>query len=139
MRNASLREADYVPLIKLDIDGKKIDWKRIRTVIEIFYLHVDFHESKWSKTNHGFHVEIVVNDVLTDRDICFFQTAMGSDYKRECLNWWRLTRGSEWQKRNWNVLFQKKYWVSPDGKVKLKSNERLLKPNMIRRKLHDNT
>lgn len=125
--------------IKLDYD-KKVEWKRIRLIKEVFNLKIDFNKSKLCKTKKGFHVYLCVdNNNLKDEDICFFQLAMGSDFKRECLNWARLRDGYLWQKQNWNVLFSKKFHLNPFeknlSKARLVSMEADMDNSIIRSKL----
>lgn len=124
-------------ILKLDIDGR-LDWKRIRSVIEMFNLDVDFARSSISSTLHGYHIYLGINSntKIDDRELCFMQAVMGSDWRREILNWMRITRGAAWQKRNWNVLFMKKFSVDlATGRRKLSSKERVLCTSTLERRL----
>jgi hypothetical protein len=123
-----------MPVLKLDLDGK-VDWKRLMAVKRMFGLEIDYEQSRWAKTNHGYHIYLSIRNVVSEEGICFFQLAFGSDWKRECLNWMRITLGTKWQKENWNVLFSKKYAVGLDGKVLLTSEEKELPISVLRRRL----
>lgn len=118
-------------LLKIDIDGK-VKWKRIRTALDILGLKVDFDASSICKTAHGFHLKLDVNRKLDDKDACFVQMAVGSDFKRECLNHRRITEGDA----NWNVLFSQKFkkgrMTSKEMPVDKKVIERNLKDDFIR-------
>lgn len=120
--------------IKLDIDGM-IDWKRMRMVLEFFKLKPEYELSSWARTRHGYHLNLFFLKALNDKELCFIQCAMGSDYARECLNWRRITKGSVWQKRNWNVLFKSKYIVDRNGKRSLASKEEPLDIRKLKEKL----
>lgn len=124
-----------MPVIKLDIDGKRIEWKKIKIVVNIFNLHIDFEQSKWAKTKKGFHLYLYIDNNMKEEDICFFQLAMGSDSRREMLNWFRLKYGKDFLKENWNVLFSKKYAVGLDGRVRLTSDEKELPISVLRKRL----
>jgi hypothetical protein len=121
-------------MLKMDIDGKKVDWKRIKTVVEMFKLKINIPESKIAKTKRGFHIYLHCNDKLNDEDVCFIQLACNSDYKREILNLLRVKKG-DWQGDNFNVLFAKKYHVDTKGKTTLASEEVELDNEILRRKL----
>ena len=70
------------------------------------------------QTKHGIHVTIEFKSKLpiSDKDIVFMQTLLGSDWKREIFNWKRVRSGL----KNWNVLFNKKF----DSQMKLISREK---------------
>ena len=120
--------------IKLDCD-RGIKWRRIRDVVQIFKLEVNFSKSKIFRTKKGHHIYLEVTNDLNDEFICFLQCAMGSDYRRECLNWRRIKFGEQWQKDTWNVLFAKKYYVDTKGNMTLASEEIEIDNEILRRKL----
>jgi hypothetical protein len=124
-----------MPILKLDLDTKKVDWKRIREIKRMFGLEIDFKQSRWAKTKNGFHIYLSIKNVISEEGLCFFQLAMGSDHRRECMNWIRITIGTKWQKENWNVLFSKKYAVGLNGKVRLASDEKELPISMLKERL----
>ena len=122
-------------MLKLDIDGKKINWQRIRAVKEIFKLKIDIDKSRILRTKKGHHIYLAVKNDLNDEFLCFLQCAMGDDYKRSCLNMNRIKFGERWQKDTWNVLFSKKFYVDTKGKTTLASEEMELDNEILRRKL----
>lgn len=89
----------------MDIDCKRINWKRMGIVRNILGLEFDFAKSSICKTKKGFHIRLFIKNKMTDKDICFVQMAMGSDYKRESNNYVRVRNHED----NWNVLFSQKY------------------------------
>ena len=125
--------------IKLDIDERRIDWKRIRTVIQFFKLKINLDMSWIAKTKKGFHIYLFISNSdelkVTDEDLCFIQCAMGDDYKRSCLNWKRVTIGHDWQKKNWNVLFNMKIHSDLKGHSKIASMEKPLGNIQLKRRL----
>jgi hypothetical protein len=59
------------------------------------------------RTRHGYHVRILVQNRIRKRELNFIQLALGSDYRRECMN---LRRIISWkQMKIWNVLFEYKF------------------------------
>lgn len=87
--------------IKLDIDSKgNLDGvvSRIYSIVDLLGLSVEnyvIHES-----NSGYHIRITVLDELSDLELVIIQLLMGSDPKREALNYLRV-RDNE---PNWNIL-----------------------------------
>jgi hypothetical protein len=120
--------------LKFDIDEKVIDWKRIKTVLEMFKIKINISKSKIAKTKKGFHLYLHTDKKIKDNDICFIQLACNSDYKREVLNLLRLKRRG-WQRDNFNVLFSQKYHVDAKGNTKLASEEVEMDNEILRRKL----
>lgn len=124
-------------ILKLDVDGKKVDWKRIRAVMEMMRIDVIIAKSKLAKTRRGFHIRLSTVRKLRDNETCFAQLAMGSDWRREVLNWNRVNGTSEWKKRTFNVLFTNKFHVTPSGKKKLVSSEKELPHSILARNLKE--
>jgi hypothetical protein len=120
--------------LKLDIDGK-IDWERLRMVVNGFSLNIDFDKSKIARTRHGYHVYLSVNDKLKSEDMCFLQLLGGSDCRREMFNWNRIRHGIGWERKYWNVLFKQKFHVDTKGNKKLVSEEKEMSNNILRRML----
>lgn len=58
-------------------------------------------------TKHGYHVRIRVKNSIPSRELNFLQLALGSDYRRECMNLRRII--SIRQMRSWNVLYAFKF------------------------------
>jgi hypothetical protein len=64
--------------------------------------HVDVR-----RTWHGYHVRIRLKNKIPKHDLNFLQLALGSDYRRECMNMRRINSCK--QMRVWNVLFAFKF------------------------------
>jgi hypothetical protein len=92
-------------MIKLDIDQKRIPWKRMGAVKNICGLRFDFAKSSIHRTHKGFHIRLALLGNHSDAEVCFLQCALGSDFHREALNWMRVKRGE----KSWNVLFKMKF------------------------------
>jgi hypothetical protein len=60
-----------------------------------------------AKTRHGYHVRIRVKNGIPKREMNFLQLALGSDYRRECMNLRRIISCK--QMRSWNVLYRLKF------------------------------
>ena len=117
------------------MDGK-VDWKRLKIVKKMLDLSIDFEQSRWAKTKHGYHIYLFLKNVLDEKAICFIQCAMGSDYRRELFNWMRILRGT-WKRRTFNVLFTKKFAVDWKGRLILSSEEKELYAGALKRHLRD--
>ena len=103
--------------IKVDIDSKTIDWKRIKLVLSrLREMKLKMAKGEVFKTNHGWHVYIWV-DSIADIYLPFIQLLFGSDYKREILNFERVYNLEE----DWNVLFQDNEKLSSNRSKKLNS------------------
>jgi len=96
--------------LKLDLD-KPVDivsvGKRFVVVRKFFQIKSEGFAIVEKSTKHGKHITINFESEqkLDDRDICFLQLLIGSDWRRELFNWCRIRSGC----RKWNVLFARKY------------------------------
>lgn len=118
--------------LKLDIDIKKIPWKRMGAVKNICGLRFDFENSSIHRTRKGFHLRLALLGEYTDAEVCFLQLALGSDYHRESLNYMRVKKGE----KNWNVLFSQKFRLSRLGSKPRKISEEVeLDKRIIERNL----
>jgi len=100
-------------IIKLDIDAKrfKIDNVRMEAVIrKLKEMGLKFTKGEvyFQKKSKTWHVYIWVESVA-EIYLPFIQLLMGSDYKRELLNFERIYNGE----KDWNVLFQEQEVLSP--------------------------
>lgn len=91
-------------LLKLDYDSGKVpDIKHIKFIVDkldLNVLGVQVH-----RTKKGYHVRISIrNPELCEPEIVLIQSLMGSDQKRECLNYMRVLQCV----KHWNVLFKSK-------------------------------
>jgi hypothetical protein len=59
------------------------------------------------RTRHGYHVRIRVKNKIPSWELNFLQLALGSDYRRECMNLRRIISCK--QMRSWNVLYAFKF------------------------------
>jgi len=55
------------------------------------------------KTKHGYHVRILVKNKIPSRELNFLQLALGSDYRRECMNLRRIIAVK--CMKSWNILY----------------------------------
>jgi len=59
------------------------------------------------KTRHGYHIRILVRNKIPKRELNFLQLALGSDYRRECMNLRRIIAVK--RMKSWNILYQFKF------------------------------
>jgi len=86
--------------LKLDIDNKKIDINHLNFVID--KLNINVTNVTVYETTKGFHILINIdNPEIVEPEIPFIQALLGSDLKRETLNYIRVLNNE----RNWNILF----------------------------------
>jgi len=78
-----------------------------------FIFRFEFHFGKLEltdlqimRTKHGWHFYIEVRNKMSDLDVVFTQSLLGSDFKRECFNYRRVQLGIT---KDWNMLFTDKY------------------------------
>ena len=89
-------------IIKLDYDGKTLYTFNKRIWI-IPYLGITCSRVEKCRTQHGgWHVRITVEEKLKALEIMAIQSLLGSDYRRETYNLFRIMMGM----RNWNALFR---------------------------------
>ena len=69
------------------------------------------------KTRHGYHIRILVKNRIPSRELNFLQLALGSDYRRECMNLRRIIAIK--RMKSWNILFRCKF----NGRWKVTSRE----------------
>lgn len=68
---------------------------------------------RFDRTQHGFHVVVQIQQRLEPWQVLALQAICGSDYRREALNWFRLSNmpaNSDWHRRNWNILYERKIY-----------------------------
>lgn len=105
------RQLDTTKVIKLDIDLKSTDYlqgfafpqlKNVSEILKLTYTKVQVFETK-----HGYHIylHMKIPKQICDLYLPCIQSLMGSDYKREALNFTRVLAGEQ----NWNVLFKEKH------------------------------
>ena len=110
--------------IKIDVDNRKIDWLRIRNVLEFFSGNAGYGECKlkfikgkvMSKNSTHHHIIIDVESIRTD-DVPFLQILFGSDWKREMLNFARLFSKRDFHEQN--CLFEENYKTNYKATQKL--------------------
>jgi hypothetical protein len=100
-------------LKKQDIKDFITSLKSLSYLMDIKYKSIIVYD-----TMKGHHIYITVENDLSDLDIVFLQLYLGSDKKRELLNYRRVKNDD----KNFNVLFEKKYTVQND-KITLTSYE----------------
>ena len=77
------------------------------------------------KTRHGYHIRIWVRNRIPSRELNFLQLALGSDYRRECMNLRRII--SVKRMKSWNILYHYKFSGSGDLTSHETSDARLAK------------
>jgi hypothetical protein len=116
MEAQRLQEVKKSTIIKLDIDGEPVDFHRIKVcVAKLKEMKMKFIKGEVYKTVHGFHVYIWIMNTVSDTYLPFIQALMGSDWKRELLNFERILKAES----DWNVLFQEKEVLQPAKSKKL--------------------
>ena len=88
--------------IKLDIDHRSI-FKS--TLVRASILELDLISK--TKTRKGYHITFRSKKKLTEHEAVLIQLLLGSDSKREFLNYMRIRKGASLDK--WNILFTTKY------------------------------
>lgn len=99
---------------------KRLAWLKNKLPFKITKAHV-------LKTYHGFHVILDLQKSLSPRETIFFQTLLGSDYRREYHNYIKITRGKKFFKNCWNTLFMEKYNAKGDLLSQEKYDKQLTK------------
>ena len=108
-------KVETVDMIKLDIDKKRIDYMRFESVMRVLKRHgIKVEWIKAYQTNKGYHVYIKINSIA-EVYLYFVQLLLGSDWKRELLNFDRYLKGVPTEENN--ILFSEKY---EEGKKKSK-------------------
>lgn len=64
---------------------------------------------RYDRTTKGYHVIIHWERPMDSLQILALQAILGSDYRRESLNWFRLDSGI--QADNWNILYSNKLYT----------------------------
>jgi hypothetical protein len=114
--------------LKIDIDKKdKRDFMR-RYQALYRYFRFNLVDYEITETRKGYHLRLIIDFPfkVTSEEIVLLQLLLGSDWKREMLNYLRVKNGIE----DWNKLFIAKYRIYKKGnKVKFRriSYERPIK------------
>jgi hypothetical protein len=82
-------------VIKLDFDRAKVNWrlvaKRILFADHLLRLRPEYVVIH--RTNHGYHMRLIIRKRLKPEHVIALQACFGSDPKREILNLERLMHG----------------------------------------------
>jgi len=120
-------------LLKLDFDDALPDANHLKFIcdkLDINVIDVQVH-----RTVKGYHMRILIdNPELCDPEIVLIQCLMGSDKKRECLNYLRVLNNT----KHWNVLFKTKEDMNGNflsGEVLDGNLTELFKKDLINRSL----
>jgi len=107
-----------VEVFMVDIDYKPEDIEDFarefasKIVFAFRLFNIDYVSTEVYETNKGYHVYVYANPKieLDNKDVIIIQLILGSDYKREAFNLYRVMSGEYGQKdRSWNVLFHRKF------------------------------
>ncbi|MGO9643956.1 MAG: hypothetical protein ACLPY5_04325 [Candidatus Bathyarchaeia archaeon] len=112
--------------IKIDLDNysrqqlMRFIWSRWRFIFRFRWpgfgrLQVQSVDVR--KTRHGYHIRIWVKNKIPSRELNFLQLALGSDYRRECMNLRRIVAVK--RMKSWNILYRYKF----NGRGDLTSHE----------------
>jgi len=105
--------------LKIDIDKKdKRDFMR-RYQALYRYFRFNLVDYEIAETRKGYHIRLIIDFPfkVTSEEIVLLQLLLGSDWKREMLNYLRVKNGIE----DWNKLFNVKYRIYKKGnKVKFR-------------------
>ena len=99
-------------VIKIDVDDKNIAEviERIKTVKEILEkdANIKIKDFEVYETKNGFHIKCKAENITHPLEIIILQLLLGSDWKRECLNYVRYKKiGERFEKMNY--LFGAKF------------------------------
>jgi len=99
-------------IIKLDFDGITLtqflkNFKQRRGVL--WFYKIQILKVKVCSSNHGYHVYITTNRRIPNKDLVFYQVALGSDIYRECF-YWKRVKYPVLPNKQWNILFHKKFY-----------------------------
>jgi len=111
--------------IKIDIDNAKIDWQRIKAVIEFFGKTCGYKECMLKfatgtvmSRNPTHHHIIIEAENISESHIPFLQLMLGSDWRREMLNFARLYSMRPFKEQN--ILFEENYKPNWKATAKLR-------------------
>ena len=67
---------------------------------------------RYDKTRHGWHIIILWRKTMLPWSILALQAILGSDWRREAMNWARLASGrtDAFAMKRWNILYSKKLY-----------------------------
>lgn len=101
-----MMELEKFSELKLDIDHKDkaqaVD--RIKWVLEKLP-EIEVERFRVKETENGYHLYIFLSEPILTMYRAFLQAILGSDWKRETLNFKRFLDGEE----DYNILFETKY------------------------------
>lgn len=96
-------------LVLCDFDAPQVpDVERIERILDtiaerpLWYL--------WEPTAHGLHLTIRLARPLDAWQILCLQALLGSDWRREAMNWFRLYCSQDKSNWRWNVLYEYKLY-----------------------------
>jgi len=104
--------------VKLDLDGlhsgaslvrfiQRSDWSFIFQFDWPIFGQLDVQHVEVRVTSHGYHVVFSVTNQIPPLYLVLLQRSLGSDVKRECFNFRRITTIKKM--RSWNVLYSYKF------------------------------
>ncbi len=95
--------------IRIDCDNRR-HWGRMRIANTIRILGLGLQHVRAYSTRNGYHFYLNVDRTLTGPELVCIQALMGSDHKREALNFLRVHSGEyPGHDRSWNILFAEKW------------------------------
>ena len=93
--------------LKIDIDEKKMPRDFFSTLETLEkYAPIKLYRITRSK-NKGFHVKLNITGNMNDYEKLLLQCLLGSDIKRELMNYMRYKVAGDF--KTWNFLFDEKY------------------------------
>jgi hypothetical protein len=106
--------------LKLDLDGKNGLTNFLNRIWIIKYLGLRVEKCQVHHTTNGFHVRLVCENEVDDVKGVLMQALLGSDYRRELCNLFKVERGS----KKFNLLFKEKWGFDKLGRQYSLSKEK---------------
>jgi len=90
-------------LIKVDWDKKLIDDRDLYSLAKLSHFKTILGFTLKRSTNNNWHLMIVIKEDIDDKELILWQMFLGSDVKREKMNFLRWLNGAKMSE--WNILF----------------------------------
>lgn len=121
------------PIIKLDLDSQEALNEFMNRVWIIKNLGLKIEKLECYETNHGYHIYLYLDNILTNFDILMIESLLGSDFRKQLYGYLKVKNGT----KNWDVLFKEKFVYNHlDHKIPLSAEKYSEKLNeTISRKL----
>jgi hypothetical protein len=114
---------ETVGVFKIDVDKKELSEFKERYAMLCRYFKPKLISYDVKETRKGYHIRLILSFPfkLSRYEFVLIQSLLGSDWKREMLNYFRVKNGL----KDWNILFNKKY------RIYIKENNKINKKNQL--------